>query len=267
MKANGILALLTDFGTTDWYVASMKATAISANPSISLVDITHEVTPGSIPEGAFVLNRCYNDFPNGTTFLVVVDPGVGTAREAMIVKAGDYYFVGPNNGVLFPVVCQFDEIEAVQIEHPDWLGAKSSNTFHGRDVFAPAASRLAGGASFRDAGNPIDKLTSFKFPIPSNQNGKPIGQIIYFDRYGNGLTNLLPSHLDAEELVGLRVSDTLFPVANTFGEVDEGTPVSYWGSSGFIEVAVRNQSAQLGFDLTTGDTVIPVYKATKGLLS
>jgi hypothetical protein len=252
------VALLTDFGPKDWYVASIKAAALTANPHVNLVDIAHEITPGSISEGAFVLKRCYNDFPSGTTFLVVVDPGVGTTREAVIIRAGGYFFVGPNNGVLYPTISQYPDYDVVQIENPAWMGSKTSSTFHGRDLFAPAAGRLSSGASFGDAGREVQQLIPFEFPSPTDLNGISHGQIIYFARFGNGLTNLLPDHVELNALSGLRLADTLFPLGTTFGEVDEGDPVSYWGSSGFLEVAVRNGNAKSEYKLEAGSVVEPV---------
>ena len=152
MKANGLLVLLTDFGSCDWYVASMKAAAITANRSVQILDITHEISPGSIAEGAFLLDRCYNDFPAGTTFVVVVDPGVGTNRFPLIIETDDYAFIGPDNGVLYPVVNQLRIEQCRRIESTRWMGEKSSDTFHGRDIFASAGSHLATGKSATDAG-------------------------------------------------------------------------------------------------------------------
>lgn len=260
MKANGLVALLTDFGTVDWYVASIKAAAMVANPQVKLVDITHEVSPGAITEGAFVLNRCFNDFPAGTTFVVVIDPGVGTTREPIIVAAGDYFFVGPNNGVLYPTINQLKMRKSVQIVARNWLGRKKSTTFHGRDIFAPAGSLVASGASIEDAGPPATELVPFEFPEPRIYQDNLSGQILYFDRFGNGLTNILPKHVEGSKLVGLRGEEIFFPLATTFGEVEQGTPVSYWGSSGFLEVAIRDGNAKSKVQLSTESLVWPVFR-------
>jgi S-adenosyl-L-methionine hydrolase (adenosine-forming) len=261
MKANGILALLTDFGTSDWYVGSIKAAALAVYPEITLVDISHEINQGSIAEGAFVLARCFDDFPEGTTFVVVVDPGVGTKREAVAVSAGGYYFVGPNNGVLFPVISQFPNFEAVRIENPGWRGKKSSATFHGRDLFAPAGGRLAKGDDLEGAGSPLENLVSFSFPVPAKLNGFEQGCILYFDRFGNALTNFQFGYLETVDLIGLRVADIIYPLAKTFGVVEEGDPVSYWGSSGFLELAIRNGNAQVEYGLNRESLVEPVYRS------
>ncbi len=259
MKANGIIAFLTDFGTSDWYVASMKATAASLYPEARFIDITHDITPGSIAEGAFVLNQCFNDFPRGTTFVVVVDPGVGTSREPAVIAAGDYFFVGPNNGVLSPTVSDLGLRGAHKIDSPEWMGKKRSTTFHGRDIFAPSGARVASGYLIGNAGTAIESMVSFQFPEPNPTGDTLTGQILYFDRFGNGLTNFRLEHLDTDNLAGLRVEDTLFPLANTFGEVDCGAPVSYLGSGGFLEVALRNGNAKAGSGLTTESTVWPVF--------
>lgn len=259
MKANGIIAFLTDFGTSDWYVASMKATAASMYPEARFIDITHNVTPGSIAEGAFVLNQCFNDFPRGTTFVVVVDPGVGTSREPAVIAAGHHFFVGPNNGILSPTVSDLGLVGAHKIDSPEWMGKKRSTTFHGRDIFAPSGARVASGSPICGAGLQLESLVSFQFSKPSPIGGTLTGQILYFDRFGNGLTNFRQEHLNTENLAGLRVEDTLFPLANTFGEVDDGAPVCYWGSGDFLEVALRNGNAKEGSRLTTESTVWPVF--------
>lgn len=259
MKANRILALLTDFGTSDWYVASIKAAALSSNSAVQLVDITQEISPGSISEGAFVLSRCFNDFPAGTTFVVVVDPGVGTTRSPVIVEAGDYFFVGPDNGVLYPAISQLTIRDQVRIESEAWMGRKTSATFHGRDIFAPAGSCAASGVPIQEAGATADDLVPFEFPQPQELDGRTTGQFLYFDRFGNGLTNLLPDHVNGSKLAGLRVKDTVFPLATTFGQVEVGEPVCYWGSSGFLEAAIREGNAKTGFQLSEISKVEPVY--------
>ena len=261
MKANGLLVLLTDFGTSDWYVASMKATASSVFMEVRFVDITHEISPGSISEGAFVLNQCYDDFPPGTTFVVVVDPGVGTSRQAIATKAGNYFFVGPNNGVLYPTICKLAKSATFSIESPDWMGPKRSFTFHGRDIFAPAGARLASGAPIQEAGPPVQKVVELNFPEPKNLTDIPNGQILYFDRFGNGLTNFTKENIEFGQLVGVRVEDTLFPLAETFGDVETAAPVSYWGSSGFLEVAFRNGNAKSAASLTQESIVWPVFSS------
>lgn len=261
MKANGIVALLTDFGTRDWYVASMKAAILTTRGEVRLVDITHEVCQGAIREGAFILDRCFDDFPEGTTFVVVVDPGVGTRREPIAVKAGGYYFVGPDNGVLYPAIERLGAWEAVKIENRDWMGKKRSSTFHGRDLFAPAGARLACGALFTEAGENLDQLVPLVFPAPTNNQGLLQGEILYFDNFGNALTNFKREHLDSGNLRGMRVADMMFPLANTFGKVEKGDPVSYWGSSGFLELARRDGDARRHYGLSEAETVDPVIKA------
>lgn len=258
MNANGTVALLTDFGNDDWYAASLKGAAMVAFPQVKLVDISHGINPGAITEGAFVLARCFNDFPEGTTFVVVVDPGVGTQRESIIVEAGHYYFVGPNNGVLCPAIAQLDIKKSVQITSPDWMGRKRSATFHGRDIFAPAGSRVAAGAPIDTAGPALENLVRFQFPEPRTIAGDLLGQFLYFDRFGNGLTNFRQPYTGERPLGGLRAEETLFPLASTFGEVEEGAPVSYWGSSGFLEVAIRNGNAKTECNLTNESVVVIV---------
>jgi len=255
MKANGLLVLLTDFGTSDWYVASMKAAATAVFRDVRFVDITHEISPGSVSEAAFVLTRCYDDFPPGTTFVVVVDPGVGTDRQEIVTKAGNYFFVGPNNGVLYPTIHKLGTNLTFSIESPNWMGPKRSSTFHGRDLFAPSGAKLASGTPIQEAGPQIQELVELQFSEPNTMIDNPNGQILYFDRFGNGLTNFRKEHIELEQLVGVRVEDTLFHLADTFGDVETGAPLSYWGSSGFLEVALRNGHARSETKLTKDSIV------------
>jgi len=261
MKANGLLVLLTDFRTSDWYVASMKATAITVFKEVRFVDITHEISPGSIKEGAFVLRQCYDDFPPGTTFVVVVDPGVGTDRQAITMEAGNYFFVAPNNGVLYPTISKLVTSAAFCIESPNWMGSKRSSTFHGRDIFAPAGAKLASGAHIQEAGPQVQKVVELNFPEPKNLTENPNGQILYFDRFGNGLTNFTKEHIEFRKLLGVRVEDVLFPIAETFGDVETAAPVSYWGSSGYLEVALRDGHAKSAACLTQESIVWPVFSS------
>lgn len=259
MEANGLLVFLTDFGTRDWYAASMKGAAMAANPEVKILDITHDVSPGSIAEGAFVLDRCFHDFPPGTVFVGVVDPGVGTNRNPIAIETNEYFFVGPDNGILYPALANQEVVNQVRIETPGWMGKKSSRTFHGRDIFAPAGARIAAGHSILDAGPSAGDVVRFEFPQPEMIAGNRRGGILYFDRFGNGFTNLLPKHVESSKLKGLAVKDTLFPLARTFGEVDPLTPVSYWGSSGFLELAIREGNAMKELGLRLDATVRLVY--------
>ena len=149
---NRCIALLTDFGTSDWFAASMKGVILSVNPGVVISDITHEIPEGDIQSAAFCLLSCFSCFPKETIFAVVVDPGVGGRRAAIAVQAGGYFFVGPDNGVLSAAADNFDEVEIRSIENPVCMRSPVSTTFHGRDIFAPTAARLSLGFRFEDVG-------------------------------------------------------------------------------------------------------------------
>ena len=181
-----LVTLLTDFGTTDSYVAEMKGVILTRTPTAVLVDITHGIHPGDVRSAAYVLGRTWHQFPPGTIHLVVVDPGVGTPRAALAFSAHGYGFVGPDNGVFTPVLHDA-EVEAVVLPTPD--GA--SPTFHGRDLFAPAAAALAGGASLSTLGEPFSGIPErLAYTEPHYEGKAVVGEIVYIDRFGCLITNL-----------------------------------------------------------------------------
>jgi len=152
-----VVAILTDFGTADGFVSAMKGVILSINPGVTLVDISHEVQPFNILEGALILKAHYRYFPKGTIFIAVVDPGVGSERKPLALRCGDYLFVGPDNGIMDLVLSELEEpLEAVVIENREVMLPKVNNTFHGRDVFAPAAAHLSRGMKLSDLGSPVE---------------------------------------------------------------------------------------------------------------
>jgi S-adenosylmethionine hydrolase len=233
-----IITLLTDFGTSDSYVAEMKGVILTRSPAAVLIDITHSIHPGDIRSAAYVLGRAWQRFPRGTVHLVVVDPGVGTNRAALAFSAQGHFFVGPNNGLFTPVLHDA-EVEAVVLPTPE--GA--SPTFHGRDVFAPAAAALAGGTSLSALGEPFAGLPErLAYTEPHYEGKSIVGEIVYIDRFGCLITNL------TTELVppyaSMEVEDLdLGPLRRTFNDVTNGGLLAYVGSGGAIEIAVRNGSA------------------------
>ncbi len=240
--------MLSDFGANDWYVASMKAVIARAAPQAQIIDISHEIEPGNIHAGAFVLSQCYDDFPKGTTFLCVVDPGVGSQRLPIVLYTGDYNFVTPDNGLatlLKPCMKRAFGIE------PGMCGfeAKTSNTFHGRDIFAPAAAALANGATAHDIGRPLPEFVQLGFQFSPVNELPQAGQVIYFDRFGNGISNLgfhglSPKPNEIEIGTGQRV-----PFRQAFSDVPTGKPVAYIGSGDLLEIAINRGNARIMLDL------------------
>ena len=245
-----IIAMLTDFGTTDWYVASMKAVIAGICPKAKTIDITHQIEPGNVKSAAFVLSQCYSDFPRGTIFLCVVDPGVGSERMPIIHWDGDYHYVAPDNGILGllkPDMCRVYEIE----QHRFKAETRSSNTFHGRDIFAPAAAFLASGANPSDIGIALPRFAhdGFEFPIVTEL---PIqGSVIYFDRFGNAISNLKVAKNSPQPEEVVLANGSVIPFRETFSDVQKGDPVAYIGSGGFLEIAINLGNARNGLNLET----------------
>jgi S-adenosylmethionine hydrolase len=245
-----LVTLLTDFGTTDSYVAEVKGVILSLAPSASLIDITHAVSPGDIRAGAYLLGRSWHRFPAGTVHLAVVDPGVGTSRRAVALRVRDHAFVGPDNG-LFSRVLRDAPVEIVTLETPP--GA--SPTFHGRDVFAAVAAALAEGRSLESLGSPLaDIPVKLAYTEPHYEGKSVVGEIVYVDRFGSLVTNLTPEVVPSYATIEVEGLD-LGPLRRTFGDVPTGGLLAYVGSGGEVEVAVRDGSAARRLGMGVGGRV------------
>jgi len=245
-----IITLLTDYGTTDSYVGEMKGVLLSGAPDATLVDITHAVPPGEVVAGAYVLGRSWVRFPPGTVHLAVVDPGVGTSRVALALRARGHFFVGPDNGI-FSSVLRATEVEAVSLATP----AVASPTFHGRDIFAPAAAALARGDALASLGDRFAGIPRRLSAADPHHEGKVVvGEVIYVDRYGNLVTNLTPDWVPSYAVIEAE-SLVIGPVRTTFGDVPPGGLLAYLGSGGMIEVAVRDGSAARRLGIGVGGRI------------
>ena len=228
----------------------MKGALLSAAPGLTLVDVTHAVPPGDVRAGAYLLGRAWHRFPAGTIHLSVVDPGVGTERAALAVAAHGHYFVGPDNG-LFTLVLRDAEVQIVVLPTPD--GA--SPTFHGRDVFAPAAAALATGTPLAQLGQPFGGIpVRLAYRVPHHEGKSVVGEVLYVDRFGTLVTNLTPELVPSYaviEVEGLEVG----PLRRTFGDVPTGGLVAYLGSGGQVEIAVRDGSAARRLGMGVGGRI------------
>lgn len=230
-----IVTLLTDYGVRDSYVAEVKAVVLSKAGAVQLVDVSHEVPPGDVRAGQYLLSRAWRRFPPDTVHLVIIDPGVGTGRHALAGSAAGHHFVGPDNGVFscVPEDAQWVALRAA----PD-----AAPTFHGRDVFAPAAAQLVSGVPLAQLGEAVRDVVRAPLPEPRYDGAAWLGEVIYVDRFGTLVTNLVASRVEPgvrivageREVGGLR---------RTFGDVAHGHLVAFPGSGGTIEIAVRNGSA------------------------
>jgi len=246
----GLVTLLTDFGIADSYVAEVKGVMLGLAPHITLVDVAHLVAPGDVRSAAYLLGRTWHRFPPGTVHFVVIDPGVGTERAALALKTAGHSFVGPDNGVFSPVL-RDSKVEIVQLPTP----ADASPTFHGRDIFAPAAAALATGASLRTLGEPLARIPHrLAYTEPRYEGKSIVGEILYVDRFGTLVTNLTPALVPPYASIEVEGVD-LGRLRRTFGDMPTGGLVAYIGSGGEIEIAVRDGSAARRLGLGVGGRV------------
>ncbi|MFH5832965.1 S-adenosyl-l-methionine hydroxide adenosyltransferase family protein [Halalkalibaculum sp. DA3122] len=241
-----IVTLTTDFGLQDYYVSAMKAVMLDIAPDVRFVDISHEVPDQDIMAGSWVLQNSAPLFPTGSVHLVVIDPGVGTDRNPIALKVDDQYYVGPDNGI-FSLLTEDKEFEAVRLTNDTFWHEQRSNTFHGRDIFAPVAAHLSNGVSLADLGEPLEDLKTYRWASPIADKDGLQGWIIHIDKFGNLVTNLHYSLIEdvigkqsVKIYVGNMILDELVP---TFGSVPDGEPAAYIGSSGMLEVGINKGDA------------------------
>ena len=257
-----VITLTTDFGERDYYVGAVKGVLSSICPGFAIVDITHAVAPGDVLAGAFVLRNAAAEFPCGSIHLAVVDPGVGTKRRALAVSGRGSLWVGPDNGLLsFPL--EDPGAVAREITAPALSGRRLSATFHGRDLFAPCAARLAAGYPFALVGPRATGAEILAEAGPAVDSGRVAGQVIHVDRFGNAVTNIAGEDLDALAATagpgrGLLVlaGSRRLPVAATYGDVEPGAPVAVVGSCGLLELAVNGGNGAELLQLRRRDPVI-----------
>jgi S-adenosylmethionine hydrolase len=230
-----IITLLTDFGSSDSYVAEMKAVLLSAVPQSVIVDISHEVPPGDRRAARYLLGRSWHRFPADSVHVAVVDPGVGTTRRALAVQAQGHSFVAPDNGLLSPIL---EDAAVVELDVPH----DASTTFHGRDVFAPAAARLAKGEELSALGMTVDDAVFTPPPIPQREAGGVRGEVIYVDRFGTLISNITGTTFGRSTGVVVGGEFTAIP-GRTFRDVERGALVAFVGSGGTVEIAARDRSA------------------------
>lgn len=242
------IALLTDFGLRDPYVGAMKGAILAACPEATLVDLTHEVPAHDVASGALALDAAYRHFPGGTVFVAVVDPGVGSERRPLALGAGRWLFVGPDNGVFTHVLEAHPAARVHLLANPVLHPARVSPVFHGRDVFGPAAGRLARGLPLEEAGPRVADPVRLEPPPRTRRGDEWEGTVVHVDRFGNLTTNLDESDLAALAGPGLgglevRIGEHRLPLVRYYAEVPEGSPCALVGSSGRLELAVNRGRA------------------------
>ena len=258
-----IITLTTDFGISDAYVGVMKGVILGVNPNVQVVDITHAVPPQDIHEAAFLIHAAYRYFPKGTIHIIVVDPGVGSSRRAIVRQTDQASFVCPDNGILTYLLQEMEsngEVRerAVVIQNRAYCLPEVSQTFHGRDIFAPVAAHLSLGVPLDDIGPSAQNLVRLPIPRVEVSGDKLTGQIVKIDNFGNAITNISKLAL-AGDAAGYEItvdSTRLTRINQTYAESEAGKPLAIIGSFGMLEIAVNGGSAERRLGLKRGKTVV-----------
>ncbi len=256
-----IVALLTDFGTADHYVAAMKGTILQINPKVTLVDISHDIASQDVLQAAFVLRQVLPYFPPETIFVAVVDPGVGTSRRILAARYNDRTILAPDNGLLTLVHRDADLQEIRTVENRRFFANSLSTTFHGRDIFAPVAAHLSKGTSLDLLGPVADRIEILDLAKPvRNADGSIDGQVFLIDRFGNLVTNISVIDLSAAHSgnhhfhVSCKDRD-IGAIRITYSDVPQGELLALIGSSQMLEIAVNHGSAAQVLNARRGDAV------------
>jgi S-adenosylmethionine hydrolase len=249
-----IITLLTDFGYKDNFVGVVKGVLLGINPRIHVVDLCHEVEPQNITGAAFALKTAYKYFPKDTIHLVIIDPSVGSGRLPILVKTKEYYFVGPDNGVL-SLALEQEEIEGIiYLDNNEFHLRPVSNTFHGRDIFAPVVAHLSKGISYQLFGKAIRSYKKIKLPKPKIGRKCIRGEIIYIDRFGNLFTNVSQDLQAKIKRPRINIKNkSIRGIKSGYARVKPDNLLAIWGSSGFLEIAVNSGSAKNKLNANVGD--------------
>jgi S-adenosyl-L-methionine hydrolase (adenosine-forming) len=242
-----IITLTTDFGLSDPFVGIMKGVILAITPNAQLVDISHDVPSYDIAEATFMVESMYRYFPDGTVHIVVIDPGVGSARRPLAAAAQGHLFVAPDNGVLSTVL----ETEAYHIQNDRLFLNPVSQTFHGRDIFAPVAAQLAAGTPIESVGPRIRDFVRKPLPVPRREGGKIVGSVLRIDKFGNVITNVRRSDFSPKFTIRIAGS-TVERFCATFSDADPGQLVAIEGSTGYIEIALNQGSAAERLNVSSG---------------
>ena len=254
-----VIALLSDFGTRDHYAGTMKGVMIGICPDVTLLDITHDITPHDVIEGALQLAASYRYFPAGTIFLAVVDPGVGSARRGIAVEAGEYRFVAPDNGLLTAVLREVPPKRVVELTERRYARPTVSRTFEGRDRFAPAAAWLAKGIQLSALGRTVTNFQQVDLPQVAVDETHLGGVVLLVDRFGNLVTNIDRRTFEAftrSQPVTLRVAGRpIAGVVATYADIRAGEVCALFGSTDHLELAANGGSAAAALGVSRGAAV------------
>jgi S-adenosylmethionine hydrolase len=255
-----IITLTTDFGWKDPYAAEMKAAILSICPNAVIVDITHEIAKFNIRMGAYVLASAVPYFPKGSVHVAVVDPGVGTRRRPIVIQTKQGFFVGPDNGLLVLAAEKQGIISVHELANQRFMLPQVSNTFHGRDIFAPAAAHLLNGVNPAEFGPEIREVAKPEFAKVTRKNGVLVGEVLHVDGFGNIITNInekevAQSRVNGAVNVELAGKKLKLKFCKAYGEAESQKPLALIGSHGFLEISLNQGSAAEKFKTQAGDKV------------
>ncbi len=261
-KKQSIITLITDFDLYDGYAGVMKGVIADINSSARVIDISHKIGPHDVFQAACVINNSYTYFPKGTIHVVVVDPGVGSIRKIICLKTKDYIFLAPDNGVLSFIVEKEKTPSVREVTNRELFLNEISNTFHGRDIFAPVAAHISKGQEFEGLGGSIGKTNKIDLPKPiRSPDGELTAEIVYVDSFGNLITNVNREVFDSMKIGAERLSITMGRrringICNSYTDVDDNEALAIFGSSGYLEISINRGRAGDVLKLKKGDKLV-----------
>lgn len=255
-----LITILTDFGTKNGYVAQMKGVISSITDAI-IIDVSHDISSHNILEGAFVLRNSISYFPTGTVHIAVIDPGVGTDRKCIFITTEKQILIGPDNGLLIPAARLIGNFQVYEITNEKYMLSNFSNTFHGRDVFAPVAAHILNGVKFSDIGKKINDFIDLKFDYAIKKEKEIIGKIVYIDNFGNLITNIdkdnILSVFDFNTKINFLIKNKsiTIPFVKSYGFVKKDQLLTTIGSNNFLEISQNNGNASNKLKLKLNDEI------------
>lgn len=262
VSAISLVTLLTDFGERDYFVPSMKGVMLGINPQLRIVDMSHQVPPHEVEQASFLLGSCYQFFPDGTIHVVVVDPGVGSARRALFVSTARHFFLAPDNGVLSHVLREEPGVEVRAIENKQYRLDSAGATFDGRDLFSPCAAWLSKGKPPGSFGRLIYDQVMLPDESPKMKQNVLVGRLVYIDQFGNGISNITKADIDTfrtvtkQNLSQIRFGDYAVQAIKThYGEGARGVPDVLFNSNGYLEVFMKQDRAADRCGLQVGQPI------------
>ncbi len=261
-----IITLTTDFGLSDGFVGMMKGVILSINPDATIIDITHDIAPRNIEQGAFVFANADRYFPANSIHVVVIDPGVGSARRPIAAQVGETFFVAPDNGVLSLAISHRksqipnSKVRVIHLTQPDYWNFKVSNTFHGRDIFAPVAAHLSLGVPLESLGEPITDWVRLSQGVASwRADAEIVGRVMHVDRFGNIISNIgeeMLAGIDRARVVTAICGKSIIGIQSTYATVAPGALLALISSSGHLEIAAREANAAQLLGARIGDEIV-----------